>query len=354
MNWFFYVSNVLNLIASLPLLFQAPSATMFVFTGKHEMGSVLCRIFKNQLGLAAGIPNMDVLYVSCSIWINLIGMVVLSWIPPTSQAGRVSQILTGLAMVWYIGNAFFSMVVKTIAMKSSFSCSQHNSYLFDFIVLVNFICRMAVSHNVNDNGAWVNDGSNDDEIGYTPATLDYFGLNDNALLLIGWFGIYVFIVCGMILPAAVWLRKDMLSNAFLLESEIVKAYDAAVAKNKSNVPAETVWPAGSKYPKGFAVANIEELEAAANVAVANVSYAPLWLVVLSWLFAIVSLGIGAVEVAADTTDGVAHCGRWWCASYFSAVVGLGIASLCLIVLAILTRARVVFKDAQVAPVEYSK
>ena len=78
-EWVFYVSNGVNILCMLPLLFQFPILVSYLLSGKpKDIGKILTNIF-HQVGWITGINGMPYTYVTHVIFVQLIGMGFLTW-----------------------------------------------------------------------------------------------------------------------------------------------------------------------------------------------------------------------------------------------------------------------------------
>ena len=76
----FYISNGVNVLCMLPLLFQFPILVSYFLCGKpKDIGKVLTNIF-HQIGWIIGVNGMPYIYVVHVIFVQLCGIGVLSWL----------------------------------------------------------------------------------------------------------------------------------------------------------------------------------------------------------------------------------------------------------------------------------
>ena len=139
-EWVFYVSNGINILCLLPLLFQFPILASYLFCGTpKDLGKVLTNIF-HQIGWVIGINGMPYTYVIHVIFVQLIGMGVLQWF----RHDRAQTVVL-CVMIHYCSVAIVVGYNKITALKIKPGCGPHHDYFFNTLVFMNLIARLSLS-----------------------------------------------------------------------------------------------------------------------------------------------------------------------------------------------------------------
>ena len=119
----FYVSNGINILCLLTLLFQFPILVSYLLCGTpKDLGKVLTNIF-HQIGWVIGINGMPYTYVTHVIFVQLIGMGVLQWF----RHDRAQTVVL-CVMIHYCSVAIVVGYNKITALKIKPGCGPHHDY----------------------------------------------------------------------------------------------------------------------------------------------------------------------------------------------------------------------------------
>ena len=139
-EWVFYLSNSINILCLLPLLFQFPILVSYLLCGKpKDLGKILTNIF-HQIGWVVGINGMPYTYVTQVIFVQLVGMGILQWF----RNARVQTVVL-CVMIHYCSVAIVVGYNKITALKIKPGCGPHHDYFFNTLVFLNLVLRLSLS-----------------------------------------------------------------------------------------------------------------------------------------------------------------------------------------------------------------